>query len=168
MGGQVADYGCMKADGVFFEVDNVHKNKGGKFMHYGKLTGGDIKLGDELTVCVDEERRKAISRAHSATHLLQSALRMVLGDHVHQAGSYVEPDHLRFDFTHYSALTTEELMKVNAIVLIETFILYGNECVLKLNRYLVKGNIYTVSSCFGKSLYFVSFIIVYLCGKAFW
>ena len=116
MGGQVADYGCMKADGVFFEVDNVQKNKGGKFMHYGKLTDGDIKLGDELTVCVDEERRKAISRAHSATHLLQSALRMVLGDHVHQAGSLVEPDHLRFDFTHFSALTAEEISEVNTIM----------------------------------------------------
>ncbi len=116
MGGQVADYGCMKADGVFFEVDNVQKNKGGKFMHYGKLTCGDIKLGDELTVCVDEERRKAISRAHSATHLLQSALRMVLGDHVHQAGSLVEPDHLRFDFTHFSALTAEEISEVNTIM----------------------------------------------------
>ena len=133
MGGQVADYGCMKADGVFFEVDNVQKNKGGKFMHYGKLTGGDIKLGDELTVCVDEERRKAISRAHSATHLLQSALRMVLGDHVHQAGSLVEPDHLRFDFTHFSALTAEEISEVNTII--ADMILDGAEITTRVMPY---------------------------------
>ena len=133
MGGQVADYGCMKADGVFFEVDNVQKNKGGKFMHYGKLTDGDIKLGDELTVCVDEERRKAISRAHSATHLLQSALRMVLGDHVHQAGSLVEPDHLRFDFTHFSALTAEEISEVNTIM--ADMILDGAEIATRVMPY---------------------------------
>ena len=133
MGGQVADYGCMKSDGVFFEVDNVQKNKGGKFMHYGKLTGGDIKLGDELTVCVDEERRKAISRAHSATHLLQSALRMVLGDHVHQAGSLVEPDHLRFDFTHFSALTAEEISEVNTIM--ADMILDGAEITTRVMPY---------------------------------
>ena len=133
MGGQVADYGCMKADGVFFEVDNVQKNKGGKFMHYGKLTGGDIKLGDELTVCVDEERRKAISRAHSATHLLQSALRMLLGDHVHQAGSLVEPDHLRFDFTHFSALTAEEISEVNTIM--ADMILDGAEITTRVMPY---------------------------------
>ena len=133
MGGQVADYGCMKADGVFFEVDNVQKNKGGKLMHYGKLTDGDIKLGDELTVCVDEERRKAISRAHSATHLLQSALRMVLGDHVHQAGSLVEPDHLRFDFTHFSALTAEEISEVNTIM--ADMILDGAEITTRVMPY---------------------------------
>ena len=133
MGGQVADYGCMKADGVFFEVDNVQKNKGGKFMHYGKLTDGDIKLGDELTVCVDEERRKAISRAHSATHLLQSALRMVLGDHVHQAGSLVEPDYLRFDFTHFSALTAEEISEVNTIM--ADMILDGAEITTRVMPY---------------------------------
>ena len=133
MGGQVADYGCMKADGVFFEVDNVQKNKGGKFMHYGKLSCGDIKLGDELTVCVDEERRKAISRAHSATHLLQSALRMVLGDHVHQAGSLVEPDHLRFDFTHFSALTAEEVSEVNTIM--ADMILDGAEITTRVMPY---------------------------------
>ena len=116
MGGQVADNGIMSADGVEFVVNNVVKNKGGKFMHSGKLLSGEIKLGDELTVTFDKERRKAISRAHSATHMLQSALRTVLGDHVHQAGSLVEPDRLRFDFTHFSALTTEELNKVNALM----------------------------------------------------
>ena len=116
MGGQVADQGVMTADGVVFKVNNVLKNKGGKYMHYGKLLKGSIVLGDKLTVSIDTERRKAISRAHSATHLLQSALRLVLGDHVHQAGSLVEPDHLRFDFTHFSALTAEEIGQVNTVM----------------------------------------------------
>ena len=116
MGGQVADQGVMTADGVVFKVNNVLKNKGGKYMHYGKLLKGSIVLGDRLTVSIDTERRKAISRAHSATHLLQSALRLVLGDHVHQAGSLVEPDHLRFDFTHFSALTAEEIGQVNTVM----------------------------------------------------
>ena len=116
MGGQVADQGVMTADGVVFKVNNVLKNKGGKYMHYGKLLKGSIVLGDKLTVSIDTERRNAISRAHSATHLLQSALRLVLGDHVHQAGSLVEPDHLRFDFTHFSALTAEEIGQVNTVM----------------------------------------------------
>ena len=116
MGGQVADQGVMTADGVVFKVNNVLKNKGGKYMHYGKLLKGSIVLGDKLTVSIDTERRKAISRAHSATHLLQSALRLVLGDHVLQAGSLVEPDYLRFDFTHFSALTAEEIGQVNTVM----------------------------------------------------
>ena len=116
MGGQVADHGVMTADGVLFEVNNVQKNKGGKYMHYGKLIKGRIELGDKLNVSIDVERRRAISRAHSATHLLQSALRLVLGDHVHQAGSLVEPDHLRFDFTHFSALTPDEIGQVNTVM----------------------------------------------------
>ena len=116
MGGQVADHGIMTAEGVLFEVNNVQKNKGGKYMHYGRLVRGRIELGDTLNVSIDTERRRAISRAHSATHLLQSALRLVLGDHVHQAGSLVEPDHLRFDFTHFSALTPDEIRQVNTVM----------------------------------------------------
>ena len=92
-----------------FAVTDVQKNKGGKYMHYGKLTQGTLKVGDTVTAALDVERRKAIMRAHSATHLLDKALRTVLGDHVHQAGSLVEPDRLRFDFTHFSALTAQEL-----------------------------------------------------------
>ncbi len=116
MGGQVADHGVMTADGVLFEVNNVQKNKGGKYMHYGKLLKGRIELGDKLKVSIDTERRRAIARAHSATHLLHSALRLVLGDHVHQAGSLVEPDRLRFDFTHFSALTPDEIGQVNTVM----------------------------------------------------
>ena len=116
MGGQVADRGVILHGSSRFEVTNVQKDKGGKYLHYGKLRSGSIKVDDMVCASIDVERRKAIMRAHSATHLLQKALQSVLGDHVHQAGSLVEPDHLRFDFTHYSALTAEEMAKVNAIV----------------------------------------------------
>ena len=116
MGGQVADQGLILVGNSRFQVTNVQKDKGGKYLHYGKMISGSIKVDDMVCAAIDVERRKAIMRAHSATHLLQKALQSVLGDHVHQAGSYVEPDRLRFDFTHYSALTGEELAKVNAIV----------------------------------------------------
>ncbi|MBQ8801895.1 MAG: alanine--tRNA ligase [Clostridium sp.] len=116
MGGQVADHGVITAEGMSFTVTDVQKNKGGKYMHYGKVTEGVLKLGDTVCAAIDLNRRKAIMRAHSATHLLDKVLRTVLGDHVHQAGSLVEPDRLRFDFTHFSALTSEELAKVSAMV----------------------------------------------------
>ena len=116
MGGQVADHGTITAEAMTYNVTDVQKNKGGKFMHYGKLTQGSLKVGDTVTATIDVDRRKAIMRAHTATHLLDKVLRTVLGDHVHQAGSLVEPDRLRFDFTHFSALTAEELAKVSALV----------------------------------------------------
>ena len=116
MGGQVADHGTITAEGMTYNVTDVQKNKGGKFMHYGRLTQGSLKVGDTVTATIDVDRRKAIMRAHTATHLLDKVLRTVLGDHVHQAGSLVEPDRLRFDFTHFSALTAEELAKVSALV----------------------------------------------------
>ena len=87
MGGQVADHGTISCGEAVFAVNNVQKNKGGKVMHYGKVIAGVFNVGDAVTVAVDADRRNAIMRAHSATHLLQSALRQVLGDHVHQAGS---------------------------------------------------------------------------------
>ena len=116
MGGQVADHGVITMGESVFQVNNVQKDKGGKYLHHGKMLSGSLKVEDEVTASIDMERRKGIMRAHSATHLLQKALTTVLGDHVHQAGSLVEPDYLRFDFTHYSALTQEEMAKVNAIV----------------------------------------------------
>ena len=110
MGGQIGDTGTITADGFRFHVTDVQKNKGGKYMHYGKVVSGTVSIGDTVTAAVDAERRRAICRAHTATHLLQTALTRVLGEHCHQAGSLVEPDHLRFDFTHFSAVTPEELL----------------------------------------------------------
>ena len=116
MGGQVADHGTITADGVVFTVADVQKNKGGKFMHYGRLAQGVLHVGDTVHAAIDMERRKAIQRAHSTTHLLDAALKKVLGDHVHQAGSLVEPDRLRFDFTHFEAISPEELRQVEELV----------------------------------------------------
>ena len=116
MGGQVADHGTITADGVVFTVADVQKNKGGKFMHYGRLAQGVLRVGDTVHAAIDMERRKAIQRAHSTTHLLDAALKKVLGDHVHQAGSLVEPDRLRFDFTHFEAISPEELRQVEELV----------------------------------------------------
>ena len=116
MGGQVADHGVILVGDSRFVVENVQKDKGGKYLHYGKMVKGSVKVDDMVCASVDVERRKAIMRAHSATHLLQKALKTVLGDHVHQAGSLVEPDRLRFDFTHYSAMTAGEIAKVDALV----------------------------------------------------
>ena len=112
MGGQVADHGTITGPDGVFEVTDVQKNKGGKFMHYGRVVSGTIKLGESCEIMIDPERRAAIRRAHTATHLLQAALLRVLGEHCHQAGSLVEPDHLRFDFTHFSAVTPEELVEI--------------------------------------------------------
>ncbi len=116
MGGQTADHGVISADGMLFTVTDVQKNKGGKFMHYGHLSEGVLQVGDAVHASIDTQRRKAIRRAHSATHLLDAALRKVLGDHVHQAGSLVEPDRLRFDFTHFEAITPQQLHQVEELV----------------------------------------------------
>ena len=127
MGGQVADHGVILVGDSRFEVTNVQKDKGGKYLHHGKMVSGAIKVEDVVLASIDVERRKAIMRAHSATHLLQKALVSVLGDHVHQAGSLVLPDRLRFDFTHYSAMTAEELAKVDSVVQAAVLEGYGIE-----------------------------------------
>ena len=116
MGGQCADHGVILVGDSRFQVTDAQKDKGGKYLHTGYMVAGTIKVDDTVLASIDVERRKAVMRAHSATHLLQKALKSVLGDHVHQAGSLVEPDRLRFDFTHYSAVTAEELAKIDAIV----------------------------------------------------
>ena len=116
MGGQVADHGVIETDGALFQVTDVQKDKAGKFLHHGVMHSGHLQVEQTVTARIDTDRRKAIMRAHSATHLLQAALREVLGDHVHQAGSLVEPDRLRFDLTHFSAITPDELEQVNEIV----------------------------------------------------
>lgn len=116
MGGQNADTGIIRTDDFEFAVEDTVKMLGGKVGHIGKVTKGMIKVGDTVELVVDEGRRMAIGRNHSATHLLQKALREVLGSHVEQAGSDVNADRLRFDFTHFSAVTAEELAKVENIV----------------------------------------------------
>mgnify|MGYP000874708898 FL=1 len=116
MGGQVADHGVITAKGMTFTVTDVQKNKGGKFMHYGHLAEGVLAVGDTVEAAIDTQRRKAVCRAHTTTHLLDAALKKVLGDHVHQAGSLVEPDRLRFDFTHFEAITPEQLSQVEWMV----------------------------------------------------
>ena len=116
MGGQVADHGVIETNGALFQVTDVQKDKAGKVLHHGVMHSGHLQVEQTVTARIDTDRRKAIMRAHSATHLLQAALREVLGDHVHQAGSLVEPDRLRFDLTHFSAITPEELERVNEIV----------------------------------------------------
>ncbi len=116
MGGQCADHGVILVGDSRFQVTDVQKDKGGKYLHSGYMVAGTIKVDDVVLASIDVERRRAVMRAHSATHLLQKALKSVLGDHVHQAGSLVEPDRLRFDFTHYSAVTAEELAKIDRIV----------------------------------------------------
>ena len=116
MGGQCADHGVICSANGKFEVTDVQKNKAGKYLHHGKVVSGVISAEDEITTALDMERRRAIMRAHSATHLLHKALRAVLGDHVEQAGSLVEPDRLRFDFTHFSALSEEEIARTEQLV----------------------------------------------------
>lgn len=116
MGGQVTDHGTISLNGAVFAVQNVQKDKAGKFLHHGVMESGELKKGDTVTSSIDVERRQAVRRAHSATHLLDAALKKVLGDHVHQAGSLVEPDRLRFDFTHFSAITAEELSQIQRLV----------------------------------------------------
>ena len=116
-GGQVGDKGMLRLpDGSVFEVTDTQLSKGDKVLHHGICRNGAFHVDDTVSAELDEENRKAIMRAHSATHLLQASLRRVLGDHVQQAGSLVTPDLLRFDFTHYSAITSEELRKIEDLV----------------------------------------------------
>ena len=116
MGGQQADKGVITRDESVFVVTDTIKLKGGKVGHVGYVQSGMFSVGDSVQLSIDEKNRVATGKNHSATHLLQEALRVVLGNHVEQAGSLVTADRLRFDFTHFSALTKEELAKVEAIV----------------------------------------------------
>lgn len=116
MGGQIGDHGKLVGKNGQMDVIDVQKTKDGKYMHIGTVTEGSLSVEDEVTAQVNTEYRQSICRAHTATHLLQKALRKVLGDHVEQAGSYTAADHVRFDFTHFSALTMDEVNQVERLV----------------------------------------------------
>ena len=112
MGGQVADHGYLTSSTANLKVNQVKKTPKGFFVHTCTLLDGTIRVGDTVTAAVDEQRRASICRNHTATHLMQKALREVLGEHVHQAGSYQDDKITRFDFTHFNAVTPEELVEV--------------------------------------------------------
>ena len=115
-GGQVGDTGVITGDGFEFKVTDTKKASGGIFTHLGIVTKGTVNVNDKANAEIDIARREAIRRNHTAAHLLQAALRSVLGTHVEQAGQLVNERAVRFDFTHFSALTSEELEKVEAFV----------------------------------------------------
>ena len=116
-GGQVGDRGVIRAgEGCVFRVIDTQKQGSGVFAHIGLVTQGEIKQGDEVEALVDEQRRAATRLNHSATHLMHAALRQVLGDHVQQKGSLVDPDRLRFDFSHFQPLSADELHKIETLV----------------------------------------------------
>ena len=116
MGGQQADTGVIESDHGLFSVEDTIRLQGGKVGHVGHMVRGMFSTGETVTLKVDPENRALTARNHSATHLLHKALRTVLGEHVEQAGSLVTKDRLRFDFTHFSAMTPEELKKVEDLV----------------------------------------------------
>ena len=115
-GGQVADTGVITADGLEFDVEDTSKNADGIYIHSGTVKEGVVSVGNTVNAQIDADRRKSIMRNHTAAHLLQAALREVLGTHVEQAGQLVNDKEVRFDFTHFNPLTTEELSRVEAIV----------------------------------------------------
>lgn len=115
-GGQVADTGVITADGVEFDVEDTSKNADGIYIHSGTVKDGVVSVGNTVNAQIDADRRKSVMRNHTAAHLLQAALREVLGTHVEQAGQLVNDKEVRFDFTHFNPLTTEELSRVEAIV----------------------------------------------------
>lgn len=117
MGGQCGDSGVISSDsGLKIEIENCTKFGGNKFLHTGVVENGAVKVGDSVDMAIDTRKRLAIARNHTATHLLQAALREVLGGHIEQAGSLVDRNHLRFDFTHFEAISSEDLAKVERIV----------------------------------------------------
>lgn len=116
MGGQIGDVGKIEGEAGEAIVYNTKKNIGGKTVHYVEMKSGKIKNGDIVTLIVDGKRRSNICKNHTATHMLQAALKAIIGSHIHQAGSYVDNERLRFDFTHFQGLTSEEIQKVEDLV----------------------------------------------------
>ena len=121
MGGQVGDTGKLTAPGLYVHVTDTKHRDGGLESHVGVVEEGTISVGDSVTASIDAGRRELIRRNHTATHLLDAALKKVLGDHVNQAGSLVAPDRMRFDFTHFEALTKDELDRIEGMVNAEIF-----------------------------------------------
>ncbi|MBR3234757.1 MAG: alanine--tRNA ligase [Atopobiaceae bacterium] len=121
MGGQMADTGVIDGDNFTFDVANVHNHESGIVAHIGELVEGTVHVGDTASTTIDHGRRELIRRNHTATHLLDAALKKVLGEHVNQAGSLVAPDRLRFDFTHFEALTADQLARIEGMVNAEIF-----------------------------------------------
>ena len=121
MGGQVGDTGKLTAPGLYVHVTDTKHRDGGLESHVGVVEEGAISVGDSVTATIDAGRRELIRRNHTATHLLDAALKKVLGDHVNQAGSLVAPDRMRFDFTHFEALTKDELDRIEGMVNAEIF-----------------------------------------------
>lgn len=128
-GGQVGDTGVIKIGESVFEVSNTTKDADGVVLHHGVLNGDSVKVGDSVVSTYNEENRKAIMRNHTAAHLLQAALREVLGTHVEQAGQLVDKNEVRFDFTHFTGMTSDELRKVECLV---------NEEILKATEMIIK------------------------------
>lgn len=116
MGGQIGDTGYIFNDSFKAKIVDTKKNIGGKIIHFAEVLSGEVKVNDKVTLEVDKERRESIKKHHTATHLLDRALVEVLGSHVHQAGSYVSSDRLRFDFSHFEGMTEEEIIKVEELV----------------------------------------------------
>ena len=121
MGGQIGDTGKLTAPGIYVHVTDTKHRDGGLESHVGVVEEGTISVGDSVTATIDAGRRELIRRNHTATHLLDAALKKVLGDHVNQAGSLVAPDRMRFDFTHFEALTKDELDRIEGMVNAEIF-----------------------------------------------
>ncbi len=115
-GGQVADIGELLFDSARVEISDCKKDSLKHFLHIGNVKSGKISVGDKCTAVIDAKRRDSIKRNHTSAHLLQAALREVLGDHVHQAGSYVDSQRCRFDFTHFSSVSADEIKKIESIV----------------------------------------------------
>ena len=121
MGGQVGDTGTLAAEGVLVDVNDTTHQEGDLYAHVGTLVEGTLRVGDVVRAAIERGRRELIRRNHTATHLLDAALKIVLGEHVSQAGSLVAPERLRFDFTHFEALSSEELARIEGLVNAEIF-----------------------------------------------
>ncbi|MGD8352015.1 MAG: alanine--tRNA ligase [Nitrospirota bacterium] len=166
-GGQVGDTGTMTSEEVKLVVEDTKKPVEGLYAHRVRVKRGALKVWDKLTAKVDARRRKATVRNHTATHLLQAALRSVVGEHVKQAGSLVEPDRFRFDFTHFAALTPEEIEAVEDFVnekIVENIRVEARE--MEINEALARGAIALFGEKYGERVRVVEVpsVSIELCG----